>query len=67
MAITPEMIKEAEKLHLEALQIVRDLCNIPAPSHHEEKRAEYGIFTGTSPEIFKYSRGMTEFVHFYIV
>ena len=41
MAITPEMIKEAEKLHLEALQIVRDLCNIPAPSHHEEKRAEY--------------------------
>lgn len=41
MAITPEMIREAEKLHLEALQIVRDLCNIPAPSHHEEKRAEY--------------------------
>ena len=31
----------AEKAHLEALRIVRDLCGIPAPSHHEEKRAEY--------------------------
>ncbi|MBE6367494.1 MAG: M20/M25/M40 family metallo-hydrolase [Lentisphaerae bacterium] len=25
----------------EAARIVRDLCRIPAPSHHEEKRAEY--------------------------
>lgn len=25
----------------EALQLVRELCQIPAPSHHEEKRAEF--------------------------
>ena len=31
----------AETAHLEALRIVRELCGIPAPSHHEEKRAEY--------------------------
>ena len=41
MAITQEMIIHAEKLHQEALQIVRDLCKLPAPSHHEELRAEY--------------------------
>ena len=41
MAITQEMITHAEKLHQEALQIVRDLCKLPAPSHHEELRAEY--------------------------
>ncbi|MBO5762011.1 MAG: peptidase, partial [Lentisphaeria bacterium] len=41
MALTPEMLNEAGNLHLEALQIVRDLCHIPAPSGHEEKRAEY--------------------------
>ena len=28
-------------MHLEAAQIVRDLCKLPAPSHHEELRAEY--------------------------
>lgn len=26
---------------LEAANIIRTLCNIPAPSHHEEKRAEF--------------------------
>ena len=31
----------AEKVWPEALQIVRELCAIPAPSHHEEQRAEY--------------------------
>ena len=41
MAIQSEIMKEAEGLSLEALQIVRDLCHIPAPSGHEEKRAEY--------------------------
>ena len=41
MAITQEMNIHAEKLHREALQIVRDLCQLPAPSHHEELRAEY--------------------------
>ena len=25
----------------ETLQIIRDLCRIPAPSHHEEQRADY--------------------------
>ena len=23
------------------LELLRELCHIPAPSHHEEKRAEY--------------------------
>ena len=35
------MAEYVETAHLEALQIVRELCGIPAPSHHEEKRAEY--------------------------
>ena len=25
----------------ETQQLLRDLCRIPAPSHHEEKRAEF--------------------------
>ena len=25
----------------EIAQLLRDLCKIPAPSHHEEKRAEF--------------------------
>jgi len=41
MTISQEMLLHTEKLHQEALQIVRDLCKIPAPSHHEEQRAEY--------------------------
>ena len=41
MSLTPEMTAYAEKAWLEAAQIVRDLCKLPAPSHHEELRAEY--------------------------
>ena len=36
-----DFAKEADVLQKEALQIVRDLCKLPAPSHHEELRAEY--------------------------
>lgn len=41
MALTNEMLSQINTLHEEALQIVRDLCKLPAPSHHEELRAEY--------------------------
>lgn len=41
MALTPEMSAYAAKAWEEAAQIVRDLCKLPAPSHHEELRAEY--------------------------
>ena len=41
MPLTAEMTAYAEKAWLEAAQIVRDLCKLPAPSHHEELRAEY--------------------------
>ncbi|MBR7117052.1 MAG: M20/M25/M40 family metallo-hydrolase [Clostridia bacterium] len=37
-----ELIKAYAKEHMEELfKIHRELCLIPAPSHHEEKRAEY--------------------------
>jgi len=32
---------DLEKLTAEARRILREMCAIPAPSHHEEKRAEY--------------------------
>ena len=39
--LTEEMRSYIQE-HLEDVkQIIRDLCAIPAPSHHEEKRAEY--------------------------
>ncbi|MBR2374197.1 MAG: M20/M25/M40 family metallo-hydrolase [Lentisphaeria bacterium] len=41
MALTNEMIAYADKAWEDAAQIVRDLCKLPAPSHHEELRAEY--------------------------
>ena len=31
----------AHAVQSETKQIIRDLCEIPAPSHHEERRAEY--------------------------
>ena len=38
--LTEEMRSYIQE-HLEDVkQIIRDLCAIPAPSHHEEKRAE---------------------------
>ena len=41
MALNSEMTAYAAAAWEEAAQIVRDLCKIPAPSHHEERRAEY--------------------------
>ena len=41
MALTNEMSAYAATAWEEAAQIVRDLCKLPAPSHHEELRAEY--------------------------
>ena len=41
MALNSEMTAYAATAWEEAAQIVRDLCTIPAPSHHEERRAEY--------------------------
>ena len=35
------MEEYAKSVQAELLQLVRDLCAIPAPSHHEEKRAEF--------------------------
>ena len=41
MAVCKEFADYAASAWLEAADIVRDMCNIPAPSHHEELRAEY--------------------------
>ena len=41
MALNCEMTAYAAEAWKEAAQIVRDLCKLPAPSHHEELRAEY--------------------------
>ena len=41
MALDNDMTAYAAKAWEEAAQIVRDLCKLPAPSHHEELRAEY--------------------------
>ena len=35
------MEEYAKNVQDELLQLVRDMCAIPAPSHHEEKRAEF--------------------------
>ena len=35
------MEEYAKNVQAELLQLVRDMCAIPAPSHHEEKRAEF--------------------------
>ena len=41
MALTEKMMDYARMVQAETEQIIRDLCAIPAPSHHEELRAEY--------------------------
>ena len=41
MALTDKMTAYAESVREEVIQLVRDMCAIPAPSHHEEKRAEF--------------------------
>ena len=40
-AILPAMEEYAKSVQSELLQLIRDLCAIPAPSNHEEKRAEF--------------------------
>ena len=39
--MTPEMLSYLDASQEELKQLIRDLCAIPAPSHHEEKRAEF--------------------------
>ena len=41
MIFTPEMQAYLDASQEELKQLIRDLCAIPAPSHHEEKRAEF--------------------------
>ena len=41
MLFTPEMQSYLDASQEELKQLIRDLCAIPAPSHHEEKRAEF--------------------------
>lgn len=41
MVMTNEMKVYLESCQEELKQLIRDLCAIPAPSHHEEKRAEF--------------------------
>ena len=41
MALDTAMRQYAQDVQEELKQLIRDLCAIPAPSHHEEKRAEF--------------------------
>ena len=41
MFLNEDMAKYAASVQEELKQLIRDLCAIPAPSHHEEKRAEF--------------------------
>ena len=41
MVFTPEMLSYLDASQEELKQLIRDMCAIPAPSHHEEKRAEF--------------------------
>ena len=41
MAIDKKLLDYARIAQADAAQIIRDLCKLPAPSHHEELRAEY--------------------------
>ena len=41
MALTTQMEEYLKSSHEDAKNIVRELCRIPAPSHHEENRAEW--------------------------
>lgn len=35
------ILRDIERMQPEVLDLIRTLCAIPAPSHHEERRAEY--------------------------
>lgn len=41
MALDAPMKQYVQEVQEELKQLIRDLCAIPAPSHHEEKRAEF--------------------------
>ena len=41
MALTEKMAVYAENVREEVAQLLRDMSRIPAPSNHEEKRAEF--------------------------
>lgn len=41
MTLTGDMEKYAGSVQAELLELIRELCVIPAPSNHEEKRAEF--------------------------
>ena len=41
MALTEKMAAYAENVREEVAQLLRDMSRIPAPSNHEEKRAEF--------------------------
>jgi len=41
MEFSMDMEKYLQEHHQELLQLIRDLCGIPAPSHHEELRAAF--------------------------
>lgn len=41
MRLSEEMEKYIDSSQEELLQLIRDLCAIPAPSHHEERRAAF--------------------------
>ena len=41
MALDASMKEYTRQVQEELKQLIRDLCAIPAPSHHEEKRAEF--------------------------
>ena len=41
MKLTPEIIEYIDAHQKEAYDLLIELAQIPAPSHHEEKRAEF--------------------------
>jgi len=41
MELSRSMLEDIQKMQPEVLALIRELCAIPAPSHHEEHRAEF--------------------------
>ena len=41
MTLTEKIAAYAENVREEVVQLLRDMCRIPAPSNHEEKRAAF--------------------------
>ena len=39
--LTEEILEYIDSRQDEAIELIEAICKIPAPSHHEEKRAEY--------------------------